>query len=74
MTVERAVLGKPLTPNELEVLKWITEGKSVADIAQIMGVCVQTTKNHRAAVQIKLGIYGAALLTRYAIKNGIVEL
>jgi DNA-binding CsgD family transcriptional regulator len=45
-----------LTPRELEVLRWITDGKSNAEIAIILGVSAGTAKIHVEHILSKLGV------------------
>ncbi len=46
----------PLTPRELEVLKWLAEGKSNAEIAIILGNSIHTIKRHVESILAKLGV------------------
>lgn len=45
-----------LTPREAEVLLWIAQGKSNADIAGILGCAENTVKVHGARIFEKLGV------------------
>ncbi len=45
-----------LTPREAEVLLWIAQGKSNADIATILGCAENTVKVHIARIFEKLGV------------------
>ena len=45
-----------ITPREAEVLLWIAQGKSIADIATILGCAENTVKVHIARIFEKLGI------------------
>ncbi len=45
-----------LTPREAEVLLWIAQGKSNADIATILGCAENTVKVHGAHIFEKLGV------------------
>ena len=53
-----------LTPREAEVLLWVTQGKSNADVANILGMSEKTAKQHIGSVFEKLGVEnrGAASL------------
>ena len=57
-----------LTPRQREVLRLISLGCSVAEIADILGTATSTIDNHRTALMAKLGIGKSVLLTRIAIK------
>lgn len=39
-------MGKPLTARQREVLEWISDGKTVQDIALIMGLTIPTIEKH----------------------------
>jgi DNA-binding NarL/FixJ family response regulator len=45
-----------LTPRESEVLLWVAQGKSNADIAIITGTSEKTVKNHMTHIFEKLGV------------------
>lgn len=45
-----------LTPREAEVLLWVAQGKSNADIAIITGTSEKTVKNHMTHIFEKLGV------------------
>ncbi len=62
----------PLTPREIEVLRYIARGHTNAEIAQIMFVSVRTVGTHRSNLMQKLNAHNAASLVRYAMENGIV--
>ena len=63
-----------LTTRELEVLKWIVEGKSNKEIADELGLSVNTVSVHRANIMDALGIHKTAELVVYAIRNGLVNI
>ena len=45
-----------LTPRELEVLAWVTKGKTNPDIAQILGMSARTVQKHLEHIYQKLGV------------------
>lgn len=45
-----------LTPREAEVLLWVAQGKSNADVASILGMAEATTKHHMGVIFGKLGV------------------
>jgi DNA-binding CsgD family transcriptional regulator len=56
-----------LTRRELDVLRWLAEGKSNAEIASILGISPATVKNHAERLFAKLGVSNrtqAAILLR----------
>ncbi|HKE24280.1 MAG TPA: LuxR C-terminal-related transcriptional regulator [Bryobacteraceae bacterium] len=62
-----------LTPREMEVLKYIAEGHSTKQVAEILGITFKTAACHRYRVMDKLGIHETASLVRYAIRQGMVK-
>ena len=45
-----------ITPREAEVLLWVTQGKSNADVAVILGMSEKTAKQHLGSVFEKIGV------------------
>ena len=64
---------EPLTPREQEVVKLVAEGYSSKEIADTLVISEKTVERHRANVLDKLGMRGRVEMTRYAIRNGLVE-
>jgi DNA-binding NarL/FixJ family response regulator len=62
-----------LTPRELEILQLIVDGKSNKEIADHLGLSVNTVAVHRANIMDALGIHKTAELVVYAIRNGLVN-
>lgn len=67
-TVERS-----LTPRESEIAKLVAEGHSSQAIAAMLVISVKTVETHRANIHHKLGIRDRVELTRYAIREGLIE-
>lgn len=63
-----------LTTRELEILQFIVDGKSNKEIADVLGLSVNTVAVHRANIMDALGIHKTAELVVYAIRNGLVNL
>jgi len=63
-----------LTPREREVLQLLAEGKSSKEIAFELEIAARTVDVHRKNLMDKLEIDGVAELTRYAIREGLVQL
>jgi DNA-binding NarL/FixJ family response regulator len=61
---------EPLTTREREVLKFIAEGLSNKEIADLLFISVRTVENHRANIMRKLNIKSTANLIKYAIRKG----
>ena len=60
-----------LTPREREVLVEIARGRTNKEMAAHFGISVRTVESHRDTLMRKLGIRGAAALTRFAVDAGI---
>ncbi|HWG59114.1 MAG TPA: response regulator transcription factor [Candidatus Acidoferrales bacterium] len=63
-----------LTQRELEILELIVNGKSNKEIADYLGLSVNTVSVHRANIMETLGIHKAADLVVYAIRHGLVSI
>ena len=62
-----------LTSREREVLQLVAEGKTTKESAGILGTSVKTADAHRTRLMQKLDIHDIAGLTRYAIRQGIIQ-
>lgn len=62
-----------LTNRELEVLRYIARGLSKKEIAKTMHLSVKTVENHAASVMNRLDIHDRVALTRFAIREGLIE-
>lgn len=63
-----------LTQRELQVLKLIVHGKSAKDIADWLGISVNTVSAHRTRIGKALKCRNNAELVALAIRNGLVHL
>jgi DNA-binding NarL/FixJ family response regulator len=61
-----------LTPREKQVLQLIAQGQSNKDIAQLLGLSVNTVSVHRANLMEALRMHKTAELVLYAIRKGLV--
>jgi two-component system response regulator NreC len=64
-------LPRSLTAREREVLKFICEGKSNSEVAEVLRISVRTVETHRANMMNKLDLKNTAELVRYAMENGL---
>jgi DNA-binding NarL/FixJ family response regulator len=62
-----------LTPRETEVIKLVAESYTNRQIAEALVISESTVERHRANILEKLGMRDRVELTRYAIRNGLVE-
>lgn len=53
---EASSVKSPLTPRELECLRWVLKGKSDTDMAKILGISHTTVHFHIEQVKKKLGV------------------
>ncbi len=70
---ERAMAGGPLSAREIEVLKWIAEGKSNKEIAALLFISEGTVKTHVLSIHEKLGVSDRTEAVVTAIKRGILR-
>jgi DNA-binding NarL/FixJ family response regulator len=61
-----------LTGREREVLREIALGRSTKQIAARLGIGVRTVETHRANLMRKLDRHSVALLTQFAIREGLL--
>jgi DNA-binding NarL/FixJ family response regulator len=62
-----------LTGREIEVLKQVAKGLSTKEIAAHFDISARTVETHRASIMRKLELHSVALLTRFALKEGLIE-
>ena len=65
----QAGAGPDLSPRELEVLRLVADGRSTAEIAQLLHRSVKTIESHKQALKTKLGADSPAQLMRMAIAH-----
>ena len=62
-----------LTKRQEEIACWIAEGKSNGDIAGILGLSLQTVKNHVSAILERLGVENRTAVAIYVLRNGMLR-
>jgi len=62
-----------LSDREYQVLCMIASGKTVTEVAQELALSVKTISTYRVRLLEKLNMKNNAKLTRYAIKEGLVD-
>ena len=65
--------GDALTTREREVIQLLAEGKTSKEVAVTLSLSVKTAETHRTNLMRKLDLHSVADLTRYAVRNGIVQ-
>jgi len=62
---------RSLTAREREILKFLSEGKSNSEVAEVLRISIRTVETHRANIMNKLDLRNTAELVRYAIEHGL---
>lgn len=63
-----------LSRREVEVLRLLAQGKSSPQIGEQLHIAPGTVDVHRRNIMTKLELHGIAELTRYAMRNGLIEM
>ncbi len=70
--VERqAAAFKALSEREIEILALVAEGRSNANIADVLGLSTMTVRNHVSAILSKLGLSNRIEAATYAVRHDI---
>ena len=62
-----------ITKREQEILTYLAEGASNAEIAQVLVISPKTVARHRENIMRKLNLHSRAELVCYAIRKGIIK-
>jgi two-component system response regulator NreC len=62
-----------LTEREQEVLAYLAEGSSNAEIGEALTISPKTVARHRENIMAKLNLHSRADLVKYAIRKGIIQ-
>ena len=62
-----------LTARQLEVLRHLARGSSVKEVAKLMNLSQKSVDSHKYRIMNRLGIHDRVDLTRYAIREQIIE-
>lgn len=63
-----------LSPREREIMQLVVEGKTSADIAEILSLSPKTVETYRSRLMAKLGIRNLQGLIKFAIQYGLTHL
>jgi two-component system, NarL family, invasion response regulator UvrY len=66
-SLERQGHGQDLSSRDIDVIRLLADGKSVGQIADIIGVSYKTVANNCSMLKAKLGLYDIKDLIRYAV-------
>lgn len=64
---------EPLTPREVDVLKYIAQGYTNRQIGEELNISIRTVEGHRANLSGKIGLRSRVDLVRYAREHGYLE-
>ena len=73
MEPDDSAVGDLLTSREREVIQLLAEGRTSKEVAITLNLSVKTAETHRTNLMRKLGLHSVADLTRYAVRNRIVQ-
>jgi DNA-binding NarL/FixJ family response regulator len=65
--------GVVISERELEVIKYIAEGYTNAEIADLLFLSQHTVNTHRKNIMQKLGVNNTAAIVMYAVKTKVVS-
>jgi len=60
-----------LSAREREVLQLVVEGKSSAEIADLLALSINTVKTYRSRLMTKLNLHDLPSLVKFAIQHGL---
>lgn len=63
-----------LSPREMDILQYVTQGLSNKEIAYALGISHQTVKNHMTSILNKLKVEDRTQVAVYALRHGWVRL
>lgn len=66
--------GVTLGRRETEVLVWLAEGKHAAEIGAKLHISPSTVEAHRRNIMRKLDLHSVVDLTKYALREGLIQL
>ena len=65
---------RPLTQRDLEILRLLAAGNSLAEIGEALGIAYKTVANTLSRIKEKLGVTHTADLIRIAMGRGLTDL
>jgi DNA-binding NarL/FixJ family response regulator len=74
MAVQVASAGQPLdrlSTRDLEIMRLLADGRSLAEIAEALGIGYKTVANTLSQIKAKLGVSRTADLVRVAVESGV---
>lgn len=62
-----------LTSRQLEVARWLADGYTIAEVAEIMELAEKTVESHRYRIMGRLNLGSRVELTRLLVQEGVVS-
>jgi DNA-binding NarL/FixJ family response regulator len=72
LVAERQAI-ESLTSTERSIIEWITDGKSNAEVAELLHLSPRTIETYRARLMQKLQLDDLVALVKFAIRNGVTS-
>jgi DNA-binding NarL/FixJ family response regulator len=69
-----ALVAHPLTPREVAILRWVSEGKTTRWMADQAFISEHTVRNHLRHIFKKLEVHSRLEAVSYAIRNGLIRM
>jgi DNA-binding NarL/FixJ family response regulator len=60
-----------ITKREQEILNFVADGKTSAEISELLDISIRTVESHRYNLMQKLGVKNTASLVRYTVNHNI---
>ena len=64
---------RDLSPREMEILRLLAEGRTIAEISEMMYLSAKTVANYSTQIKSKLKLSSTAELVRLAIRYGLIK-
>ncbi|HEV2492203.1 MAG TPA: response regulator transcription factor [Terriglobia bacterium] len=62
-----------LSTREREIIQLLAEGRTNKEMASRLNISIKTVETHRSNIMHKLNLHSMSELTRYAVRNNIIE-
>ncbi len=63
-----------LTPRQRQVLQLVAEGRTMKEVAEVLGISVRTAESHKYETMEVLGVQTTAELVHWAIRLGLISI
>jgi len=72
--MEHREMTHPLTQRQIQLLRYVANGKTYTEIGTALGIAPQTVMNHMTLIKLKLGAKNATHATAIALRYGLLPL